>query len=173
VVKVRLQAREHLGRYANSFDCVRQLLRDEGVKAFTTGLGPTCWRNCVWNTVYFGLMHGIKDSLPKPKSKMGDLGMTLIAGTVGGMVATCFNAPFDVVKSRFQRQLPPALNNGIAPKYRYTLSSLATIYHEEGARALYKGFAPKCWRMGLGGGVTMVTFEAALHIMQSMNSSKR
>lgn len=26
-------------------------------------------------------------------------------GMVGGLVATCFNAPFDVVKSRFQSQL--------------------------------------------------------------------
>ena len=34
------------------------------VAAFATGLGPTCYRNCVWNAVYFGTMHTIKKHLP-------------------------------------------------------------------------------------------------------------
>ena len=31
VVKVRVQAKEHLGKYSGSFDCAAKLLRDEGV----------------------------------------------------------------------------------------------------------------------------------------------
>jgi hypothetical protein len=33
-----------------------QILRQEGLLAFTTGLGPTLWRNCVWNTIFYGTM---------------------------------------------------------------------------------------------------------------------
>ena len=54
VVKVRLMAKEHLGRYRNTADCLRQLLAQEGVGALFIGLAPTLWRNCVWNGLYYG-----------------------------------------------------------------------------------------------------------------------
>lgn len=47
VVKVRMQAKEHLGRYTSSADCFIKVLRQEGPLALATGMGPTCWRNCV------------------------------------------------------------------------------------------------------------------------------
>jgi solute carrier family 25 2-oxodicarboxylate transporter 21 len=42
-------AKEHLGRYANTFDALAQVLRQEGAAALLTGLAPTLWRNCIWN----------------------------------------------------------------------------------------------------------------------------
>ena len=51
VIKVRMQAKEHLGRYSSPIDCVQKTFRSEGVKSIYIGLGPTLWRNCVWNTV--------------------------------------------------------------------------------------------------------------------------
>jgi hypothetical protein len=44
--QVRLMAKEHLGRYANTFDCLGQVLRTEGPQALLIGLAPTLWRNC-------------------------------------------------------------------------------------------------------------------------------
>lgn len=64
VVKVRLQAKEHLGKYSGSVDCLVKIVRSEGVKGLTIGLGPTLYRNCVWNTVNFGTMDFIKGFLP-------------------------------------------------------------------------------------------------------------
>lgn len=51
---------------------------------------------------------------------------TVLLGIAVGMTATCFNAPFDVVKSRFQSQMPDNR------KYKSTVGALATIYREEG-----------------------------------------
>jgi len=90
------------------------------------------------------------------KEKMGELLVTLGSGTLAGSIATLFNAPFDVVKSRFQNQLHDG--NGVL-KYRWTLQTLALIKKEEGVRAMYKGLAPKLWRMSIGGGVSMFVFE--------------
>jgi len=166
VVKVRLQAKEYLGLYKNSFDCLAKILKQEGSGVLWTGLGPTCWRNCVWNSIYFALMYKIKERLPIPMTKAGDLFQTLLAGTVGGVVATTFNAPFDVVKSRFQSQR--RLQAEVL-KYRWTLQSLAVIYLEEGAGAIYKGFSPKVLRMALGGGICMAAFELACYLMQPLH----
>ena len=155
VVKVRLQAIEHLGRYTGPKDCIIKTYRTEGLLGFATGLGPTLWRNCIWNTVYFGTMHWLKKQLPPAKTKLVDLSMTFVTGFFGAIFATCFNAPFDVVKSRFQSQLKDAK----PLKYNYTIPSLITIYKEEGLSSCYKGFRPKAIRMGLGGAVAMFTFE--------------
>jgi hypothetical protein len=51
VVKVRLQAKEHLGLYKGPLDCLMQIIRREGILGLTTGLEPTLWRNCIWNMV--------------------------------------------------------------------------------------------------------------------------
>ena len=126
--------------------------------AFTIGIGPTLYRNCVWNTVYFGTMHKLKTFLPEPSTDshlMKSL-YTLITGAAGAIFATCFNTPFDVVKSRFQSQLQVP---GQPLKYKTTLQSLALIYKEEGLLACYKGFKPKAVRMAVGGAVAMTVFE--------------
>lgn len=157
VLKVRLQAKEHIGRYKGPKDCIMKIYQNEGILGFATGLGATIYRNCVWNTVYFGTMHWLKQQVPKRQTKVGDLSMTFVTGFVGGLFATCFNAPFDVVKSRIQSQVK--IKGGKPLKYNYTIPSLITIYKDEGLSSCYKGIRPKALRMGLGGAIAMVTFE--------------
>ena len=96
VIKVRLQAKEHLGRYSGPVDCCQQLIKNEGFRAFYIGLTPTLFRNCIWNTVYFGSMFWLKQRMPTPESKVIDVCQTLVSGFVGAVFATCWNAPFDV-----------------------------------------------------------------------------
>lgn len=156
IVKVRLQAREHMGCYTGPIDCCRKLYSQEGATAFFIGLKPTLWRNCIWNTVYFGLMERIRRNLPPASTKKEALLQTFGSGFVGAFVATCFNAPFDVVKSRFQCQLPREDGH---LKYHSTFQSLIMICREEGTTAVYKGFRPKAIRMGLGGATAMSVYE--------------
>lgn len=162
VVKVRLQAKEHLARYRNTGHAVVSILRDEGPQAFFAGLSVTIARNTVWNSVYFPTMFSIKNYvLPETKGEgLVHSLTTLGSGFVGGSFATCFNAPFDVTKSRIQSQV-----KGQPQKYKSIIPSLMLIAREEGMPALYKGFAPKVIRMGIGGGVSMTTFDFFLRIM--------
>jgi solute carrier family 25 2-oxodicarboxylate transporter 21 len=57
---------------------------------------------------------------------------------------------------RFQSQLPGQ------KQYTRVFPTLATIWREEGARALYKGFVPKALRLGIGQSVGLVTFQQLL-----------
>jgi hypothetical protein len=175
VVKVRLQSREFLGRYKNTIDCFQQVYRQEGILAFSTGLLPTIYRNCVWNSVYFGTMPILKAIVPKPGELLVDSSassiyyadkvLTLVTGFFGAIFATCINAPLDVVKSRIQSQMSSLGPNDPPLKYRNTLQTLHTIYHDEGLSACYKGFRPKAIRMGLGGAVAMFTFEVVSKLL--------
>lgn len=158
VIKVRLQSTEYLTKYSNTFDCYSRVIRNQGMSALMIGLGPTIWRNSTWNTIYFGLMYYVKHNILREvedKHTAYALSQTLISGFVGGSVATLFNAPFDVVKSRVQEQ-----NIGDVRRNRFTLVALYEIYKcDGGIRGCYKGIKPKIIRMGLGGAVSMTTFE--------------
>ena len=44
VVKVRMQCKEHLGRYSSSLQAASLILKEEGVRALFNGLGATCAR---------------------------------------------------------------------------------------------------------------------------------
>jgi hypothetical protein len=91
-----------------------------------------------------------------------------VAGTVGGLVGTALNTPFDVVKSRIQGA---AKVPGVVPKYGWSYPSLVLIAREEGLRALYKGFVPKVLRLAPGGGVLLLVVEATLGFFRQGTSS--
>ncbi|KAK1739225.1 mitochondrial carrier protein [Skeletonema marinoi] len=67
VIKIRLQAKEHLGKYSNSLDCIQKLCREEGLLAFSNCLSATIGRNSVFNCVYFTVMFKIKQVSPTPQ----------------------------------------------------------------------------------------------------------
>eukprot|EP00485_Elphidium_margaritaceum_P005360 CAMPEP_0202709016 /NCGR_PEP_ID=MMETSP1385-20130828/21157_1 /ASSEMBLY_ACC=CAM_ASM_000861 /TAXON_ID=933848 /ORGANISM="Elphidium margaritaceum" /LENGTH=75 /DNA_ID=CAMNT_0049368155 /DNA_START=85 /DNA_END=309 /DNA_ORIENTATION=- len=74
----------------------------------------------------------------------------MTTGFFAGVIATCFNAPFDVVKSRFQQQRIDDVD-----RHKSTLATLSRIYKHEGINGCYRGIQPKILRMGIGGAVSM------------------
>lgn len=93
-------AKEHLGRYKNSIHCLMQVVQQEGPAALFIGIVPTLYRNCIWNSIYYGSVYLIDQRLQPLESHLASAARQLVLGTAIGMAATCFNAPFDVVKSR-------------------------------------------------------------------------
>lgn len=83
----------------------------------------------MWNGGYFGVIHGVKNALPEAESAEGKMVKNFVAGSIGGTFGTILNTPFDVVKTRIQNQI---VTPGVAPKYGWTLPSLACIAREEG-----------------------------------------
>ncbi|CAO3700908.1 unnamed protein product [Rhizopus stolonifer] len=154
MVKVRMQDKANLGKYNGTSDTIRKIIAAEGPLSLLKGLEATLWRQGVWNGVYFGLIFTVKDLMPKPKDPNQQRITNFAAGTVGGMVATTFNTPFDVVKTRIQ-----SFNGVGISKYNWAVPGLVTIAKEEGVASLYRGFLPKVLRLGPGGGILLVVFE--------------
>lgn len=152
-MKIRLQDKGNAGKYSGTLDCVRKILKEEGPLTFFKGLEATIWRHGTWNGGYFGVIHGVRELLPKAESKQGELMVNFTAGAIGGTVGTAINTPFDVVKTRIQNTTTGP------PKYNWALPALQTVIKEEGYAALYKGFVPKVLRLGPGGGILLVVFD--------------
>ena len=154
VVKVRLMAKEHLGRYKNTMDCTAQIIRTEGVLALSIGVVPTMWRNCIWDSIYLAGMFNIDQHVPKPESSALRWVQHGALGTAMGMFATLFNVPFDVCKSRMQARLPDKAHENST-----TFGTLRQIASEEGIFALYKGLTPKALRLGAGQTIGLTVFQ--------------
>ncbi|KAJ1507164.1 hypothetical protein HMI56_000240 [Coelomomyces lativittatus] len=157
LVKIRLQNQHNAGKYTSTLDCVMKILKEEGPLSFFNGLEATLWRHATWNGVYFSIINSVNQLLPPADSYSSALMNKFISGTLGGTFGTLLNTPFDVVKTRIQNQ--PSSHPTLPKKYNWTLPALATIWKEEGAFALYKGFVPKVLRLGPGGGILYVVYD--------------
>ncbi|KIY68161.1 mitochondrial carrier [Cylindrobasidium torrendii FP15055 ss-10] len=161
LVKIKLQDKS--STFAGPMDVVKQIIKKEGVLGLYAGMESTFWRHLYWNGGYFGCIFQVRALLPKAETPQAQLTNNFISGSIGGFVGTVINTPFDVVKSRIQGtpRVP-----GVVPKYNWTYPALATIFREEGAAALYKGFVPKVLRLAPGGGVLLLVVEFTLGVFR-------
>eukprot|EP00316_Scyphosphaera_apsteinii_P005560 CAMPEP_0119302334 /NCGR_PEP_ID=MMETSP1333-20130426/3946_1 /TAXON_ID=418940 /ORGANISM="Scyphosphaera apsteinii, Strain RCC1455" /LENGTH=259 /DNA_ID=CAMNT_0007304657 /DNA_START=225 /DNA_END=1004 /DNA_ORIENTATION=- len=167
VVKVRMQTKEYVGRYVGSFDCAMQILRSEGVAAFArSGAGATVWRNTVWNSIYFSAMAQVRTGRSSEGSATYNKLLELASGFMCGVLATAFNAPFDVAKSLQQSQLPDATQ-----PYGGTAATLVRVVREEGVSACWAGFQAKAIRMGLAGLVGLSSFDAVQWLLKGAKAA--
>jgi len=165
LVKIRLQDKASVGKYSGTWDALFKIIRQEGPLALYNGLEATIWRHAVWNGGFFGSIFSVREVMPKATTKNGKRLQDFTAGTIGGTIGTLLNTPFDVVKTRIQNQINEKGGAGgggalVKNKYGWTLPSIAIVYREEGFKALYKGFVPKVLRLGPGGGIILLVFEA-------------
>lgn len=154
VIKVQLQSnRRKMTETPSTFAVTREIIRKNGFgfNGLNKGLSATVMRNGVFNLVYLGFYHSVKGYLPVSNDPKLNFLMKVGIGFSAGTMASCLNIPFDVAKSRIQG----SQNN----EYRGTLRTIATVYRQEGFRALYKGLLPKVLRLGPGGAIMLVVYD--------------
>lgn len=165
VVKVQLQAdRNRFVQQQSAYSKAREIVARDGLgfRGLNKGLTSTLLRNGVFNMVYFSFYHNLKPLIPKSTSANVDLVWRLAIGFCAGTFGSLLNIPFDVAKSRIQGPQPQP---GVI-KYSTCLSTIVTVYKEEGFFALYKGLLPKVMRLGPGGAIMLIVFETVYEKLQ-------
>ncbi|XP_064602462.1 mitochondrial 2-oxodicarboxylate carrier-like [Liolophura sinensis] len=165
VVKVKLQAeRSVYAKQNTTFATAKEIIRSKGfgLEGMNKGLTSTLLRHGVFNMIYFGFYHSVKGFVPQYSDPSLDLVRRFAIGLTGGIMASCVNIPFDVAKSRIQG--PQPVPGQI--KYKTCFRTIAIVYREEGFRALYKGLLPKVLRLGPGGAIMLLVYEAAFEWLQ-------
>ncbi|XP_057638780.1 mitochondrial 2-oxodicarboxylate carrier [Chionomys nivalis] len=158
VVKVDLQVnRNTFTEQLSTFAYARQIIKKEGlgIQGLNKGLTATLGRHGIFNMVYFGFYHNVKDIIPASTDPTLEFLRKFGIGFLSGTMGSVFNIPFDVAKSRIQG--PQPVPGEI--KYRNCFKTMATVYREEGILALYKGLVPKVMRLGPGGAVMLLVYE--------------
>lgn len=158
VVKVTLQANRNIGgEVPSTWAVTRKIVAENGIglRGLNRGLSATIGRNGVFNMIYFGFYHSVKNIIPEYKDPYQELFRKIAIGFVSGTLGCVINIPFDVAKSRIQGPQPQA---GVV-KYMSTFPTIATVYREEGFAALYKGLTPKIMRLAPGGAIMLIVYE--------------
>ncbi|XP_018322379.1 mitochondrial 2-oxodicarboxylate carrier [Agrilus planipennis] len=164
VVKVNLQSNRAVGKeLPSTWFVTKKIVKEKGIgfQGLNKGVTATIARNGVFNMIYFGFYHSVKDILPEYEDPVKEFFRKIGIGFVSGTLASCINIPFDVAKSRIQG--PQPILGTI--KYKSTLRSIIIVYNEEGVRALYKGLLPKVMRLGPGGAIMFVVYDYTYHFL--------
>ena len=142
----------------------KQIIQKDGFgfRGINKGVTATMSRNGIFNMVYFGFYHSVKNIVPAYENHKKEFARKVAIGFTSGTLACFVNIPFDVAKSRIQGPQPQP---GVI-KYKSTLGSVFIVYREEGFRALYKGLVPKVMRLGPGGAIMLLVFEYAYDFLQ-------
>ncbi|CAD5113710.1 DgyrCDS2874 [Dimorphilus gyrociliatus] len=165
VVKVKLQAdRQLFSQQLSAIQMAKTIYGENGFgsSGLNKGLTSTLLRHGIWNMIYFGLYHNLKNVVPIQKDQNMELGRKFVLGLMAGSIASTANIPFDVAKSRIQGPQP---ETGI--KYKSCLQTIRLVYKEEGYLALYKGLLPKLLRLGPGGAIMLMVFDTVYEKLQN------
>lgn len=145
VCKQRLQ----LGYYTGLSDCIRSILRTEGVGALYKSFPTTI----VMNIPYAAVMVSTNEFSRKRLSSIcsTDTTLFLTSGMIAGAVAAVVTTPLDVAKTRLQTQgrglglqwQAGQQATGATVKYTGLLHTLRLISQQEGLKALNRGMVAR------------------------------
>ncbi|KAJ0028481.1 hypothetical protein Pint_35253 [Pistacia integerrima] len=166
LVKVRLQAEGKLPpgvprRYSGALNAYSTIMRQEGVGALWTGLGPNVARNAIINAAELASYDQVKQTILKIPGFTDNVVTHLLSGLGAGFVAVCIGSPVDVVKSRMMGD----------SAYKSTLDCFIKTLKNDGPLAFYKGFIPNFGRLGSWNVIMFLTLEQAKKFVRSIESS--
>ncbi|KAH9701567.1 mitochondrial uncoupling protein 2 [Citrus sinensis] len=131
LVKVRLQAEGKLPsgvprRYYGALDAYCTIVRQEGLGALWTGLGPNIARNAIVNAAELASYDQVKETILKIPGFTDNIFTHILAGLGAGLFAVCIGSPIDVVGFLSPLLLSAKNNSLAAPNISISLYRLTT-----------------------------------------------
>jgi len=153
VVKILAQVgtKETQGGFIQTF---KNLYANEGLKAFWKGNGIACVRLFPYNAIQFASFNQLKVTLSDDHGKLSVMN-AMIAGSLGGIFATCGTYPTDMVKTR----LTVSHADPSKAKYHGMVDAFRVIWKEEGFFAFYKGMSTSIIGVVPFAGGTFMAYE--------------
>ena len=154
LIKVRLQTdgmvKDAEGKYLpkrfnGMVHAFTSIVKEEGVLALWTGVGPTVGRATALAAAELATYDEVKGQLLKSCYFQQGLLLTATTALASGYVSTVASSPFDVVKSRVMGQ--PLNPDGTGKLYSGMVDCFVKSSASEGPMSLYNGFWPNFGRV--------------------------
>ncbi|KAF5185699.1 Mitochondrial carrier protein [Thalictrum thalictroides] len=170
VVKQRLQLRS--SPYKGVMDCLKRVLREEGIGALYASYRTTVLMNAPFTAVHFATYEATKRGLMEisPDSVSDErLVVHATAGAAAGALAAALTTPLDVVKTQLQCQ-------GVCGCDRFANSSIGgvvkSIVKKDGYAGLIRGWKPRMLFHAPAAAICWSTYEFSKSIFQEHNDNK-
>ena len=135
VIKIRMEAPQ-TDPYRGMFDALRRIYKEEGVKGYYKGLGPTLLRDLPFSglayTFYRQYHHMFKELFGDSKY------VSMFSGGLAGFTATLITHPFDIIKTRNQFN---HISKTEQFKYQGIIHAFQCIYKIEGLKGFTTGLS--------------------------------
>ncbi|PIM97580.1 Mitochondrial carrier protein MRS3/4 [Handroanthus impetiginosus] len=168
-VKQRLQLSS--SPYSGVWDCVRRVMKDEGIGAFFASYRTTVLMNAPYTAVHFATYEAAKRGLMEASAEsVSDerLVVHATAGAAAGALAAAFTTPLDVVKTQLQCQ-------GVCGCDRFVSGSiqdvLRTIVKKDGYSGLMRGWVPRMLFHAPAAAICWSTYEAGKAFFQKLRAT--
>ncbi|KAL4295613.1 hypothetical protein GQ457_12G008570 [Hibiscus cannabinus] len=168
MVKQRLQLKS--SPYKGVADCVRRVVKEEGIGAFYASYRTTVIMNAPFTAVHFATYEAAKRELMEVSPDTVDDGRLVVhatAGAVSGALAAAVTTPLDVVKTQLQCQ-------GVCGCDKYSSSSIGDVIErivkKDGYRGLLRGWIPRTLFHAPAAAICWSTYEASKSFFQRLNS---
>lgn len=145
--------------YTGTFNAIKTMYREEGIRVFYRGLVPS-----LFGLVHVGIHFPVYEKLKKvldvhtidnsitTKENKGLLWRLFAASSVSKMIASTITYPHEILRTRMQIQ---SSNN----KQTKLIDSIIKIYQKEGLKGFYAGYVINLARTVPASAVTLVSFE--------------
>ncbi|KAK1758348.1 mitochondrial carrier protein RIM2 [Echria macrotheca] len=181
MVKTRLQLDRNIAaqsggvkrrQYKNSWDCIKQILRNEGIRGLYKGMSAS-YLGVAESTLQWMMYERLKRSLAKREERLLLSGREKTtwdhavewfgkSGAAGSakLVAAILTYPHEVARTRL-RQAPMADGK---PKYTGLIQCFKLVYKQEGMIGLYGGMTPHLLRTVPSAAIMFGMYEVILRL---------
>lgn len=149
VIKTRFESRAF--NYSSTAHALSSILRTEGLRGLTRGLGPTLVRDVPFSGLYLMFYEQLKTWVPEEVSgTQSSAAVHFSCGLVAGLLASLVTQPADVIKTRLQ------LSSGSG--LRLT-GAVLQIYRDRGLGGFTTGIVPRSLRRTLMAALAWTFYE--------------
>ena len=100
VIKTRFESPNF--HYSSTVSALRQILRTEGLRGLTRGLGATLVRDVPFSGLYLMFYEHLKSITPDDVKQTHGSSAHFVCGMTAGVLASLVTQPADVIKTRLQ-----------------------------------------------------------------------
>ena len=141
-------------RYTSSIDCIRAIIREDGIKGLYRGLLGTTLKQASSTSFRMGSYNIIKD-FEIMHHVHQTTAVNFANGAAAGTITTLATMPFDTVKTRCQGM-----------KGMTTGEAIRGIWEDGGVRAFWRGTVMRGCRTVVSGGILFTTAEAVAKVLK-------
>jgi len=147
VIKTRFESRAF--HYSSTAHALISILRTEGLRGLTRGLGPTLVRDVPFSGLYLMFYEQLKTWVPEEVSST-QAAVHFSCGLMAGLLASLVTQPADVVKTRLQ------LSSGSGLRLS---GAVLQIYSDRGLGGFTTGLVPRSLRRTLMAALAWTVYE--------------